>query len=797
MNTATEGLQVTKLTKTYPGGIRALDAVDLTVAPGLYGLLGPNGAGKSTLMRTLATLQQPDSGSITLDGVDTLGRPRLRAPAAGLPAAAHRHLPHRHRTPAPRSIRLAEGPDGQGRAPPRGRAAPRARESPRGRGSRRRHLLRGHAAPVRHRARPGRQSAPAHRRRADGRPRPGGAEPLPPGAGGHRGRQHRAAVDAHRRRRREPLRAAVHPRRRAHRRRGNAGRPDRARSKAASGRAWCPAASPCPTMRCMFRRRRRVRGSSSRPRPRRATPGPRRRRASRTCTTTRPSRAPACRAKRRWRDTRRRWRDDAAFRCRRGVARVPGRLPGPAHPHRVPGDHRLRDAGADERGVPARMGFDRRPAQQSATGLPDDIGAGDVGAFRLGLALRADRRARPERETARGGAGGAGLAAGVARGPLPGRGGGRLRARVVDGARVPAGPPVRRPRRGPRRHGGAAALVRDGPRAAPFRRSFDLRPRRAAPVRRDPGAGHGRAVRGRGGVDAGLDGGDSGVAGRRCEPRGGDAARRLGILRGRGADRPLDAAGEEDGRHRADDAARRQPGDLDGPAAAAAGSRVAAARPRTPGAGTGPRGVETGSRRHRPGGRARPFGRPARHPRPAVLGAGHVGRSGLAFLAGLPGMGHPARRWADRRHGRRQLLRPYRHARRRPPGPAARSDPAPAGRDVLPGARLHRGRLRRGHGAPGRPPGLRRDRRCDACAARDPRGGEVAGGGGAHRRLHPDPRRHRLDRAGSRDSRSPSACWTRWSTSASPSRPPCSSCAPWSCWPTRCCAMRGPRTPSR
>ena len=75
MTNAIEGLQVTRLTKTYPGGIRALDGVDLTVGPGLYGLLGPNGAGKSTLMRTLATLQQPDSGSITLDGVDALGNP--------------------------------------------------------------------------------------------------------------------------------------------------------------------------------------------------------------------------------------------------------------------------------------------------------------------------------------------------------------------------------------------------------------------------------------------------------------------------------------------------------------------------------------------------------------------------------------------------------------------------------------------------------------------------------------------------------------------------------------------------
>ena len=70
-----DGLQVTRLNKTYPGGIRALDNVDLRVGPGLYGLLGPNGAGKSTLMRTLATLQRPDSGAITLDGVDALASP--------------------------------------------------------------------------------------------------------------------------------------------------------------------------------------------------------------------------------------------------------------------------------------------------------------------------------------------------------------------------------------------------------------------------------------------------------------------------------------------------------------------------------------------------------------------------------------------------------------------------------------------------------------------------------------------------------------------------------------------------
>ena len=69
------GLVVRGLRKTYAGGFSALNGVDLEVTPGLYGLLGPNGAGKSSLMRTLATLQQPDSGTITLDGIDALADP--------------------------------------------------------------------------------------------------------------------------------------------------------------------------------------------------------------------------------------------------------------------------------------------------------------------------------------------------------------------------------------------------------------------------------------------------------------------------------------------------------------------------------------------------------------------------------------------------------------------------------------------------------------------------------------------------------------------------------------------------
>jgi len=65
-------LQIERLSKTYPNGVKALDDVSLTIAPGMYGLLGPNGAGKSTLMRTLATLQDPDAGSIRLGEIDAL-----------------------------------------------------------------------------------------------------------------------------------------------------------------------------------------------------------------------------------------------------------------------------------------------------------------------------------------------------------------------------------------------------------------------------------------------------------------------------------------------------------------------------------------------------------------------------------------------------------------------------------------------------------------------------------------------------------------------------------------------------
>src|SRR5215467_536103 len=65
-------LTITGLSKTYPNGVKALKNLSLTIGNLMFGLLGPNGAGKSSLMRTVATLQDPDSGSIDLDGLDVL-----------------------------------------------------------------------------------------------------------------------------------------------------------------------------------------------------------------------------------------------------------------------------------------------------------------------------------------------------------------------------------------------------------------------------------------------------------------------------------------------------------------------------------------------------------------------------------------------------------------------------------------------------------------------------------------------------------------------------------------------------
>ena len=65
-------LTVSGLSKTYPNGVKALKNLSLTIGNNMFGLLGPNGAGKSSLMRTVATLQDPDTGTIFLDDLDVL-----------------------------------------------------------------------------------------------------------------------------------------------------------------------------------------------------------------------------------------------------------------------------------------------------------------------------------------------------------------------------------------------------------------------------------------------------------------------------------------------------------------------------------------------------------------------------------------------------------------------------------------------------------------------------------------------------------------------------------------------------
>jgi ABC-type multidrug transport system ATPase subunit len=65
-------LKINNLSKTYDNGVKALDNLNLEIGTGMFGLLGPNGAGKSSLMRTIATLQKPDSGSIEFNGINIL-----------------------------------------------------------------------------------------------------------------------------------------------------------------------------------------------------------------------------------------------------------------------------------------------------------------------------------------------------------------------------------------------------------------------------------------------------------------------------------------------------------------------------------------------------------------------------------------------------------------------------------------------------------------------------------------------------------------------------------------------------
>lgn len=65
-------LVIQNLTKTYKNGVKAIDDLSIEIGKGMFGLLGPNGAGKSSLMRTIATLQTPDSGTVTFGDINVL-----------------------------------------------------------------------------------------------------------------------------------------------------------------------------------------------------------------------------------------------------------------------------------------------------------------------------------------------------------------------------------------------------------------------------------------------------------------------------------------------------------------------------------------------------------------------------------------------------------------------------------------------------------------------------------------------------------------------------------------------------
>ncbi|MEM1321581.1 MAG: ABC transporter ATP-binding protein [Bacteroidota bacterium] len=69
-------LEIKNLSKTYPNEVKALQNISLKIGKGMFGLLGQNGAGKSTLMRTIATLQEADSGGVTFNGIDVFTQPQ-------------------------------------------------------------------------------------------------------------------------------------------------------------------------------------------------------------------------------------------------------------------------------------------------------------------------------------------------------------------------------------------------------------------------------------------------------------------------------------------------------------------------------------------------------------------------------------------------------------------------------------------------------------------------------------------------------------------------------------------------
>ena len=171
-------LTITGLSKTYPNGVKALKNLSLTIGNNMFGLLGPNGAGKSTLMRTVATLQDPDSGSITLDGLDVLTQKNEVRKILGYLPQEFGVYPKMSAVDMLDHLAVLKGITAAGERKEMVDALLQqtnlwdvAQEGPQ-------HLLGRHEAALRHRAGSAGQSAADHRRRAHRRPRPRRAQPL-------------------------------------------------------------------------------------------------------------------------------------------------------------------------------------------------------------------------------------------------------------------------------------------------------------------------------------------------------------------------------------------------------------------------------------------------------------------------------------------------------------------------------------------------------------------------------------------------------------------------------------------
>ena len=91
-------LSLQNVTKIYSNGVKAIDQISFDISPGMVGLLGPNGAGKSSLMRTIATLQFPDSGKLLFNDQDIFSNKTAFRKQLGIPPPGIRGLSERIRT---------------------------------------------------------------------------------------------------------------------------------------------------------------------------------------------------------------------------------------------------------------------------------------------------------------------------------------------------------------------------------------------------------------------------------------------------------------------------------------------------------------------------------------------------------------------------------------------------------------------------------------------------------------------------------------------------------------------------